>query len=284
MSEKFCVAGVQMDIRLADRQGNLHRMRSFFERATDEGARLIVFPECAVTGYCYESLDEAMTVAETPDGPSVSEVAGWCAERDVWVVFGLLERDGERLFNALACVGPDGLDGWYRKAHLPFLGVDRFVTPGDRPFQVTETPLGRLGLNICYDSSFPEAARVLSLLGADLIVLPTNWPPTSGLTADVIPQARALENNVYFMAVNRIGTERGFEFIGKSSICDPRGGVLAAARHRDEEILYAPIDPSFARQKHLVNIPGKHEVHRVRDRRPDLYGPLVDPRYGNGSG
>ena len=121
---------------------------------------------------------------------------------------------------------------------------------------------------------------MLSLLGADLIVLPTNWPPTSGLTADVIPQARALENHVYFMAVNRIGTERGFEFIGKSSICDPRGGVVAAARHRDEEILFAEIDPAFARQKHLVNIPGKHEVHRFRDRRPDLYGPLVDPACG----
>ena len=131
-------------------------------------------------------------------------------------------------------------------------------------------------MNICYDSSFPEAARILSLQGADLIALPTNWPPTSGLTADVIPDARALENHVYFMSVNRVGTERGFDFVGKSKICDPRGAVLAFADHRDEEILYADIDPEFARKKHLVNIPGEHEVHRFNDRRPDMYGRILE--------
>ena len=132
-------------------------------------------------------------------------------------------------------------------------------------------------MNICYDSSFPEAARILAVKGADLITLPTNWPPTSGLTADVIPNARALENHVYFMSVNRIGTERGFSFIGKSKICDPRGGNMAFADHANEAILYAEIDPEFARKKHLVSIPGEHEVHRMKDRRPDVYDPLSEP-------
>ena len=133
-------------------------------------------------------------------------------------------------------------------------------------------------MNICYDSSFPESARILAIEGADLIALPTNWPPTSGLTADLIPNARALENHVYFMSVNRVGVERGFEFIGKSKICDPRGANLAFENHAEEAILYAEIDSTFARRKHLVSIPGAHEVHRINDRRPDLYRSLTEPR------
>ena len=80
------------------------------------------------------------------------------------------------------------------------------------------------------------------------------------------------------MSVNRIGTERGFEFIGKSKICDPRGANMAFADHANEEILYATIDPSLARNKHLVSIPGEHEVHRMKDRRPDSYGVLAEPK------
>ena len=109
------------------------------------------------------------------------------------------------------------------------------------------------------------------LQGADLIVLPTNWPPTSGRTADFIPNARALENNVYFMAINRIGTEQGFSFIGKSKIVDPRGADLVFADHAEPAILTAEIDPKLARQKRLINIPGEHEVDRVLDRRPQTY-------------
>ena len=221
-----------------------------------------------------------MSVGEPSDGASVQSVAEMCREFDTHVVFGYLESSGDDLFNALSLVGPNGVLGEYRKVHLPHLGVDRFTTPGNRPFEVHETPLGNIGMNICYDSSFPEAARILSISGADLICLPTNWPPTSGLTADVIPNARALENHVYFMSVNRVGHERGFDFIGKSKICDPRGASLAFADHDRETIIYADIDCEISRKKHLVNIPGEHEVHRMRDRRPDTYGPLSDQTEG----
>ena len=90
----------------------------------------------------------------------------------------------------------------------------------------------------------------------------------------MIPDARSLENNVYFAAVNRVGAERGFSFIGKSKICDPLGKLLSFCAHDDEAIFYADIDVEFARRKHLVAVPGKHEVHRIEDRRPDTYGPL----------
>lgn len=270
------VAGVQMDILFADREHNLAKMKDRLEETVENGAQLTVFPECTTTGYCFNSLQEALPVCEPIDGHSVKTVSQWCQSLDTMVVFGFLELDGEQVYNALALVGPQGLLGSYRKVHLPHLGIDRFTTPGKRDFQVTDTGVMRIGMNICYDSSFPEAARILALRGADLITLPTNWPPTSGLTADVIPNARALENHVYYMSINRIGKERGFSFIGKSKICDPRGNSIAFADHADEAILYGEIDPQIARQKHLVSIPGEHEVHRFEDRRPDLYGPLSD--------
>ena len=271
------VAGVQMGIRLADPQHNLDQMRQRLEVTVAAGAELTVFPECTLSGYCFESLEEALAWAQPMDGDAVGHVTQWCQEMRTTVIFGLLEKDQGKLFNSLALVGPQGLLGRYRKVHLPFLGVDRFTTSGDGSEPVVDLGELRVGLNICYDSSFPESARNLALQGADLIALPTNWPPTSGLTADVIPNARALENHIYYMSINRIGQERGFEFIGKSKICDPRGRALAFADHNQEAILYAEIDPQLARQKHLVARPGEHEVHRFRDRHPETYQRLVEP-------
>ncbi len=268
------VASVQMDIRIAEPAVNLVRIVERLKIAAGQGARLVVFPESALAGYCYGSLAEAMEFAQVFDGPELSQMAVRCRELSVFCVVGFLERDGERLFNTVACFGPGGLVGKYRKIHLPFLGIDRFTTPGDR-LDVFSTADFELGMNICYDCSFPESMRVLMLGGADIIVLPTNWPPTSGRTADVIPAARALENSVYVVVANRIGEERGFRFIGKSRICDPRGATLAVADHDREEIIYAEIDVDLARKKHLVNIPGEHEVHRVNDRQPHTYGPLT---------
>ena len=270
----YKIAGVQMDIAIGDRAQNLVAMKTRLDQSLAAGAVLTVFPECTTTGYCFETKDEAMGVAESLDGPSVQTVTQWCRDLSTCVIFGFLESDDQQLYNSLALVGPNGLIGSYRKVHLPMLGVDRFTTPGDG-FRVFAAGEIQVGLNICYDCSFPESARVLTLQGADLIALPTNWPPGSGHTSDLIPNARALENHVYFMSVNRVGTERGFDFIGKSKICDPKGNTLAFANHADAEIIYADVDPSFARNKHLVSVPGQHEVHRINDRQPAAYGPIV---------
>ena len=274
---KIKVAGVQMNVDFADAAANLKRMSAALETTTTEGAWLTVFPECTTTGYCFDSLEEAKTVAEPIDGRTMAEVVQLCGKFETRIIYGFLESVGEKIFNSLALVDSTGVLGTYRKVHLPFLGVDRFTTPGDC-FDVVSLPQIRIGMNICYDSSFPEAARVLALKGADLICLPTNWPPTSGRTSEFIPNARALENHVYFMAINRIGTERGFQFIGNSKICDPGGAELASAMHDGEAILYAEIDPELARQKHRVAIPGAHEVHRMNDRHPIAYGSITDPK------
>ena len=129
---------------------------------------------------------------------------------------------------------------------------------------------------ICYDASFPEASRILALEGADLIVLPTNWPPGAEPTADYVINARASENKIFMMSVDRVGEEGGFKFIGKSKICDVHGNTLAFADHRNEEILYADIDPAESRIKRILRTPGKHSIDRFADRRPEMYARIID--------
>lgn len=271
------IAGVQMNVQLGEVDANLERIASFLHLTAEQSAGLVVFPECALTGYCFDSLEEGRSHAQTIPGPATEKIAEVCAETRQHAVFGLLEADGDRLFNAAAIVGLNGLVGAYRKVHIPFLGIDRFTTPGDRPFAVHDVEGVRVGMNICYDSAFPEAARCLMLEGADIIVLPTNFPPGAEcMTASVVP-ARAMENGIYYAAINRVGTERGFTFLGTSKICGPNGAVLASSTGTEEEILYAEIDVSQARNKRIVRVPDKHEIDRLGDRRPEMYQPLVTP-------
>jgi predicted amidohydrolase len=273
----WTIAAVQMDCRLGAVPDNLRRVRHLLGEAAARGARLVVFPECVLSGYCFTSKAEAVPHAEALPGPACDAIAEDCARLGVFAVVGLLERDGERLFNACLLAGPSGLVATYRKIHLPFLGVDRFTTPGDRPFAVQDLGGLRVGMNICYDGGFPESARCLTLLGADLIVLPTNWP-SKALPSVKLAEARALENHVYSAAVNRVGEERGVRFIGSSRIAGYYGEILAEAPPEGEQIITAIIDPEAARRKRDVKVPGEHEVDRVGDRRPEMYGPLTASR------
>jgi predicted amidohydrolase len=272
------IAAVQMDCRHGNWTHNIEAVRAGLRDAAAHGAKLVIFPECILTGYCFNSKEEAWRDAEPMPGRSVEALAPDCRKLGVWAVVGGLERVEQTgdLFNVAMLIGPEGLHAVYRKVHLPFLGVDRFTTPGDRPFAVHDLGGLRVGMTICYDGSFPEAARVLMLQGADLVVLPTNWPPGAASTVKFLVQARALENCIYYAAVDRIGVERGFRFIGQSRLVDVRGELLAAAGD-GPEILLAEIDPERARKKHIVNIPGEYEIHRTADRRPELYGPLCEP-------
>jgi predicted amidohydrolase len=271
------VAAVQMEPRIGEVDANLKTILANFREATANGARLVVFPECALTGYGFESKDEATRSAEPIPGLSTREVASACSEAGAFAIYGLLERDGDRLFNVAVLVGPKGVIGTYRKVHLPYLGVDRFVDPGDRPFEVLDADGLRVGMHICYDGTFPETGRVLTLLGADVLVLPTNWPIQAMTTAEHLPATRAIENVVYVMAVDRVGEERGCHFAGTSSIAGPGGEILAKAGLDSEEILYAEIDPALARRKRLIRVPGKYELDRIADRRPGFYARIVAP-------
>jgi 5-aminopentanamidase len=270
------IAGVQMDVRIGEIDANLEAMASALGQTAAAGATLTVFPECSLAGYCFDSLAEARAMAQPVPGPATDTMTRVCKSHNGFAVFGMLEADGDRIFNAAVLVGPQGVVGIYRKIHLPYLGVDRFTTPGDRPFAVHSAGDLRVGMNICYDAAFPEAARLLALLGADVIALPTNWPPGAECTAQCCSNARALENGVYYLAVNRVGTERGFRFIGQSRCCDPYGHTLQSA-DTGPEILVAEIDVQRARDKQYVRVPGKHEINRFADRRPEMYTLLTQP-------
>jgi predicted amidohydrolase len=277
MGEIWKIAGVQMDCELGHKSRNLEKMLRHVDSAAQAQCRLVIFPECALPGYCFESKDEAWPHSEETSGPSVATLADACRQRRMFAVMGMLERSGDRLFNTCVLVGPNGLVGSYRKIHLPFLGIDRFTTPGDQPFRVWDLGGLRLGLNICYDGGFPESARVMTLLGADLIALPTNWPPGSECASQHMVATRAMENTIYYAAVNRVGVERGFEFIGGSRICGPNGATIAAAEGTEETVLFAEVDVARARDKRLVRVPGKHEVNRIADRRPAFYAKITEP-------
>lgn len=271
------IAAVQMDVSIGEPQSNLDAIESRFREAVSNGASLAIFPECAVTGYCFESLDEARPFAESIPGTATSRLTQLCGELGAFAVFGMLETDGDRVFNAAVLTGPDGVIGRYRKVHLPFLGVDQYADYGDIEFQVHQAGDLKIGMNICYDSAFPEASRSLTLQGADLIALPTNWPPGAECVAGHVLNTRAMENGVYFAAANRVGEERGFRFIGLSRICAPNGQTLATTDDDSETILYADIDPELARNKRVVREVGRHAIDRLADRRPEMYGALIKP-------
>lgn len=272
------IACVQIDCQLGKPAENLAVIRTKLAEAVENNARLIIFPECALTGYGYASKAEAWPFAEPVPGPMVETLQEDCRKYQVYVVVGSLEKveaTGD-LFNVAVLIGPDGLIGSYRKLHLPYLGVDRFVTPGDREMQVHDLGGLRLGMSICYDAGFPETARAYMLLGADLVILPTNWPEGARNSVKYLVQARAVENQIYYACCNRVGTESGFRFIGNSRIIHVSGDLLASAGE-SEEIIYGDVRPQVARNKHIVHKAGEYELHRVAHRRPEMYGVLTAP-------
>lgn len=278
MDEKVKIAGVQMEPKILEKDENLGRCLKLIHTTAKEGARLIVFPECVLTGYVFSSVEEAISVAEPIPGPSTDKIVATSRELNVYVVIGLLEKDGEKCYNAVALLGPRGLVGKYRKVHLPYLGVDRFVNHGDIPFTVYDTDVGNIGMGICYDATFPEHARVLALQGADLMVLPTNWPEGAQFYPAYFIPTRAVENHIFCAAVNRVGEERGVKFFGRSRIAHWTGRLLAGGKPYEEDILYATIEPATAREKHAVAVPGEMEVDFIHDRRPEFYGLIAQPQ------
>jgi len=275
MKDVIRVAAAQINPKLMKNVDNLAKILERTREAASAGADLVVFPECALTGYVFHSREEALPHAETIPGPATDTVARLCRELGVHVVFGLLEVDGTELYNAAVLVGPEGLADSYRKNHLPYLGVDRFVNPGNRPFRVHETPVGNIGMHICYDCNFPESARTMTLQGADILTLPTNWPTGRAHISRFVINTRALENKVHVVAVDRVGVERGVRFLGRSKIANAWGDTMATGSARREEILYADLSLDQARRKRIVVKPGEFEIDYIQDRRPEMYGDIT---------
>lgn len=268
------VAAVQLDITLGDPVRNLEALVA---RAGATDADLLVFPECSNSGYGFSDEASAAKHAESIPGPTTEALQAVARARNRTIIAGLLETDGRSIFNAAAVLTPDGRVGKYRKVHLPFLGLDRFTKGGDG-FPVFDTPVGRVGVQICYDLRFPEASRALALEGAEILAVPTNWPRGAEAMPDHLVTARAVENRVFVVTANRVGTEAGTPFIGRSAIVDVMGRTIASLGDR-EGVLTAEIEPALARDKRIVNAPGAYEIDLFADRRPAAYGPLFRLRH-----
>jgi 5-aminopentanamidase len=277
MTLKIKIAGIQMEPKFLEKEQNLEKIITHIQDSATEGSKLIVFPECALTGYCFNSLEEALPVTESIPGPCTDRLSAVCRGLGVYVAIGMLEKDGNKFYNAAVLIGPHGIIGKHRKLHLPYLGIDRFLNHGNLPLTVYETEIGKIGLGICYDGYFPEHSRVLAIQGADMILLPTNWPEGVENFPEYILPARSIENLVFYIAINRVGEERGFKFIGRSKITHCFGVVLADGKPYENDILYAEIEPETAREKKIVFIPGENEIDVFNDRRPEFYEPITKP-------
>jgi len=246
------------------------------ERALDligkEQADLWVLPELFASGYQFRDAAELRELSEPVPGGSTTQALVEHARREgCHIVAGLPERDEDKLYNSAVLAGPEGFLASYRKVHL-FYEETLWFSAGNRPFAVHGITIGnetvRIGMMICFDHLFPESARSLALLGADIICHPANlvMPDLAQRTMSI----RALENGVFTATANRIGeesrTDETLVFTGQSQIVAPYGEVLVRLSVDREEVAVGDIDIARARQKAIT----KHN-DKLGDRRPDLY-------------
>lgn len=262
-----------MDVHYGDREGNTQRIIDNIHALKAQNVDIVVFPECALGGYCVDSDEQCADIAVSATSNYLLEIQMAIDGADMIAVFGFAEKASDGYYNTAALLCPGESPRFYRKTHLPELGYDRFVKSGD-DFPVFETKYGKLGILICFDIRFPEACRILALKGADAILLPTNWPTGADVSADLLAVARAVENKVFVATCNRVGTEKGFSFIGKSKIIDPMGKILDSG-DGGEAVLISEVDFKISRNKRNITVPGKHETTIFDSRRPELYGLIL---------
>ncbi len=256
---------VQNSPTFGERERNLE---AAFALVGGETADLWVFPELFATGYQFADAEEARAHAEpVPGGPTSVALAAFAADRGCYVVAGLPEEDGDGIYNAAVLVGPKGGVAVYRKLHL-FYREKLHFRAGNRPLPVIDVGAARIGIMVCFDHLFPEAARTLALQGADIIAHPSNlvMPDLAQRTMAV----RALENGVFAATANRIGTEartsERLVYTGRSQIVAPDGERLLGLSEDRPEVGVADIDIAQARDKRITATNDK-----LADRRPDRY-------------
>lgn len=274
---KMTLAVAQMDCACGDVAANLAKIADLAAAARRLGAELVVFPECATTGYFLgERLAE---LAEPPDGRTAERLAAIARANGLHLAVGAYTRDEGAVRNSQLLFGPDGTRlAVYHKAHL-FASEREVCRPGDRP-AVVDTALGRIGLTICYDLIFPQYVHRLVELGAEIIINSTNWIADAyqrdvwgwnGPTAQSLAAVRALENGVVLAMADRVGREAldaslVFDSLGHSTIAGPSGRVLAAVP-AGEGVAVARIEYAEADLVRWRSI----ATYRA-DRRPELYG------------
>lgn len=260
------IASIQFHPDFGEKNKNINRIISLIQK-TD--ADLIVLPELCTTGYQFTSWDEMDQLCEpvNEDGVSIHQFSRICKEQNTHLVLGLAEKSGDQYYNSAVLIGPHGLIGSYRKTHL-FLNEKNWFQRGDTGFQVWDTGIAKIGMMICFDWIFPEAARTLALKGADIICHPSNLVLPYCQDAMI---TRSIENQVYTITTNRIGSEkRGtyqkLTFTGGSQAVNPKGERLFHLSSDAEEIGIADIDIEAAKNKQLTE-----KNHLFQDRKPEYY-------------
>ncbi|MGD8395506.1 MAG: nitrilase-related carbon-nitrogen hydrolase [Candidatus Eiseniibacteriota bacterium] len=262
------IAVAQIECRPGDIDANLTRIHERVTRAAEKGCEVVVFPEMVDTGYELAAIQNLASRWD-PDDPAspLANVAEAARTAGVHVICGLSERTDSKLFNAAAVVDPSGkLVSKYRKSHLaayPLLDEPAHIEPGA---SLDTVVIGDMlwGVSICYDLRFPEVSRRLTLDGAEVLVVCSAWPFPRVGHWQTLTRARAIENQVYLLAANRVGTDGGITFAGSSCIIDPYGAILARAAEDREALLVAEIDKgSVATTREYMPV--------LKQRREELY-------------
>ncbi|MEV1287372.1 nitrilase-related carbon-nitrogen hydrolase [Micromonospora sp. NPDC049679] len=269
------VACCQVRLAVGDVDGNRDRVRRAVEAAAAAGARIIVLPELANSGYVFTDAAEARSLAEPIDGPTVTGWSELARRLDVLLVGGFCELDADgRVRNSAVVVDATGVRAVYRKAHL--WDREKFVfTPGDAAPAVVDTAYGRIAVMICYDLEFAEWIRLAALQGAQLLCAPVNWPqlprPEGERPSEIVRvQAAAATNRIFVAVADRAGDERAVGWVGGTVIVDPDGWPLRDLALGREATVTATLDLDAARDKHISE---HNDVHA--DRRPELYTALA---------
>jgi predicted amidohydrolase len=270
MKEKIKIALAQMSSKRENKTANLQTISNITAKAKVQGADLVVFPELFLTGYVVR--DQIYELAETIPGMSTEKVAQIAKENKIYVIFGmpeLSEKTKATIFNTAVFVGPEGLIGKYRKMYLPTHSVfeeKRHFRPGYQA-ATFNTPIGKIGLCICYDIFFPEVTRLTRLQGAQLIICISASPAVRRSYFEILTAARALENTAFLAYVNLVGIEDGLQFWGGSRLVTPTGDIAAKGKYDEEDFVLCDVNYNDIR-------PAETFIPTLRDLRPELFEAL----------
>lgn len=292
MLQSLRVAAISVESKPGETERNIERINVWCGRARQEGAELVLFPELSVTGFIpnhpaadhaawlQEALLRARRFAEPIPGPSVEALTGVARDSNVLISAGLIEDAGNVLYSTQALVGPQGLLGAWRKLHIPMFEMP-FFNGGPAP-AVAPTPLGRIGVNLCFDALIPESTRLLAVQNVEIVLFPfaADPPPGTGAAwaewARPAVRARCVENGVFGVACNYQGRVEcaGVQqtFPGGAMVVGPKGEILAEAR---SESLESGMLLADLRAEALLAARAEPE-YLFRYRRPELYRTLAE--------
>jgi len=270
MKDKIKLALAQMASKRENKQENIKKIEEITVKAKEQGADLVIFPELFLTGYVVR--DQIYELAETIPGPSTQKMEQVAKETGMYIIFGmpeLSEKTRATVFNTAVFIGPDGFIGKYRKMYLPTHSVfeeKRHFRPG---YQVAafDTPIGKIGMCICYDIFFPEVTRLTRLYGSQLIVCISASPAVRRSYFEILTAARALENTAFLAYVNLVGIEDGLQFWGGSRLVSPTGDVVVKAKYDEEDFVLCDVNFGDIRTAETF-------IPTLRDLRPELFDEL----------